>query len=409
LKNSERSSDIISINLSFDSIGMRKKDIKKLAFRFVFIIGIVSLFGDMTYEGARSINGAFLGSLGASGAIVGFVAGFGELIGYGLRSITGFIADKSHKYWLFAFVGYSINIFAVPALALAGNWPVAAALMIAERTGRAIRKPSMDAMLSYTGKSLGNGWVFGLNEALDQAGATIGPLIVSFVLFMKGGYKDGYAVLLISALLCLFVLIVARVLYPKPHELEKKPARFIRTEGFSKAYWIYVVAGALIAAGFVDFSLISFHFQQTEIISQSIIPLFYSVAMAIGAITALMFGKLYDKKGLPIVLVAFLLSALFAPFVFLGTFWIALIGMILWGIGMGAQDSMLKAVITPVISVEKRSTAFGVFDTAFGIAWFIGSVIMGLLYDKSISALIIFSVLLQLMALPVFVLAKKHE
>src|SRR5579859_828269 len=102
---------------------MHKKTISKLAFRFVFIIGIVSLFGDMTYEGARSINGAFLGSLGASGTIVGFVAGFGELIGYGLRSITGFFADKTHKYWLFAFFGYGINLFAVPALALAGNWP----------------------------------------------------------------------------------------------------------------------------------------------------------------------------------------------------------------------------------------------------------------------------------------------
>jgi predicted MFS family arabinose efflux permease len=387
---------------------MQKKNIKTLAFRFVFIIGIVSLFGDMTYEGARSINGAFLGSLGASGAIVGFVAGFGELIGYGLRSLTGFFADKSHKYWVFAFIGYGINLFAVPALALAGNWPVAAALMIAERTGRAIRKPSMDAMLSYTGKSLGNGWVFGFNEALDQTGATIGPLIVSLVLFFHGGYKEGYAVLFISALLCLVVIIIARILYPRPHELEEKQATFLQPKGFSKAYWIYVLAGACIAAGFVDFSLIAFHFQQTKVISQNIIPLFYSVAMAVGAIMALIFGKLYDKKGLPIVLLAFGLSAFFAPFVFLGTAWVAFAGMILWGLGMGAQDSMLKAVITPLIAVAKRSTAFGVFDTAFGIAWFVGSITMGFLYDKSIPALIILSVVLQLAALPVFIFARKQ-
>lgn len=386
---------------------MNKKELSQRAFRFVFIIGIISLFGDMTYEGARSINGAFLGSLGASGAIVGFVAGFGELIGYGLRSITGFFVDKSHKYWVFAFIGYGINLFAVPALALAGNWPIAAALMIAERTGRAIRKPSMDAMLSYTGKSLGNGWVFGFNEALDQTGATIGPLIVSLILFLHGGYKNGYAMLLISAILCFIVLIIARMLYPKPHDLDKKEATFIQTKGFSKVYWLYTLAGACIAAGFVDFSLVSFHFQQTKIIPQTVIPLFYSVAMATGAITALIFGKLYDRKGLSIVLIAFGVSALFAPFVFLGTFWIALIGMILWGLGLGAQDSMLKAIITPVISVAKRSTGFGVFDTAFGVAWFLGSVTMGLLYDTSLIALIIFSVILQLVALPVFVWAKK--
>src|SRR6185437_7232825 len=185
-------------------------------------------------------------------------------IGYGLRSLTGFFADKSHKYWTFAFIGYIINLFAVPALALAGNWPVAAALIIAERTGRAIRKPSMDAMLSYAGKSLGNGWVFGLNEALDQTGAAIGPLIVSVVLFFHGGYHHAYAALLISAVLCLIVLIAARLFYPKPHELEDKKANLLEPKGFSKSYWIFVLAGACVAAGFVDFSLIALHFQQAH-------------------------------------------------------------------------------------------------------------------------------------------------
>ena len=164
-----------------------------------------------------------------------------------------------------------------------------------------------------------------------------------------------------------------------------------------------------IAAGFVDFSLVSLHFQQTKVISPDVIPLFYSLAMAVGAITALVFGKLYDKKGLPIVLLAFFLSALFAPFVFLGTFWFVLIGMVLWGLGMGAQDSILKAMLTPVIATEKRSTAFGVFDTCFGIAWFLGSITMGFLYDKSIPTLIILSVILQLISLPIFILAKNKK
>jgi len=374
----------------------------------VLIIAIVSFFGDMTYEGARSINGAFLGSLGASGVIVGFVAGFGELIGYGLRSLTGFFADKSHKYWTFAFIGYIINLFAVPALALAGNWPVAAALIIAERTGRAIRKPSMDAMLSYAGKSLGNGWVFGLNEALDQTGAAIGPLIVSVVLFFHGGYHHAYAALLISAVLCLIVLIAARLFYPKPHELEDKKANLLEPKGFSKSYWIFVLAGACVAAGFVDFSLIALHFQQSHSVQQNMIPIFYSLAMAISAVTALLFGKLYDKKGLPVVLIAIFLSALFAPFVFFGTFWVILFGMILWGVGMGAQESMLKAVIVPTIPMARRSTGFGLFDTAFGVAWFVGSLTMGFLYDTSLITLVILSVILQLLALPVFLIAKEN-
>jgi Major Facilitator Superfamily len=393
----------------YNEFAMRKKKTAQLAFRFVFIVGIVSLFADMTYEGARSINGAFLGTLGASGAIVGIVAGFGELIGYGLRSVTGFLADKSHRYWQVAFIGYFFNLFAVPALALAGNWPVAAALMLVERTGKAIRKPSMDAMVSYTGKSLGNGWVFGLNEALDQTGATIGPLIVSLVLFLHDGYKSGYAALLVSAILTFGVLIVAMVLYPKPQELEKKSVQFVRAKGFSISYWMYVIAGAFIAAGFVDFSLIAFHFQQKAVIQQALIPVFYSVAMAVGAITALIFGKFYDRVGLPVVLGAFFLSAFFAPFVFFGGFRVALIGMILWGLGMGAQDAMLKAMITPVIEVSKRSTGFGIFDTVFGVFWFLGSAVMGFLYDVSIPALVVLSITLQLFALPVFLYAKRKS
>src|SRR6266478_1135713 len=374
----------------------------KLSFGFVLVIGIVNLFADMTYEGARSITGPFLGSLGASATVIGIVAGFGELLGYSLRSISGFFADKTHKYWVVAFVGYFINMLAVPALALAGNWPMAAALIIAERTGRAIRKPSVEAMISYAGKEIGHGWVFGLNEALDQAGATVGPLIVALVLYLKGGYRYGFAILLLSALLCLGTLVIARILFPKPHEMEQQSAKLLTTEGFPRTYWLYLAGGAFIAAGFADFSLIAFHFQEARTVSQNVIPVFYSVAMGVGALSALLFGRLLDRIGFPILILAFFLSALFAPFVFLGGAGVALIGMMLWGLGMGAQDSLLKAVLTSVVSAAKRSTAFGVFDTGFGIAWFLGSALLGFLYDRSIVSMIIISVVLQLLALPLF-------
>ncbi|HEY3025571.1 MAG TPA: MFS transporter [Pyrinomonadaceae bacterium] len=378
------------------------KQLTQQAFRFVLIIGIVNLFADMAYEGGRSITGPFLGSLGASATIIGFVAGFGELLGYSLRSISGYFADKTHRYWIVTFLGYLINVLVVPALALAGNWPLAAVLIIAERTGRAIRKPAVDAMISYAGKSIGRGWVFGLNEGLDQAGAAISPLIVALVLYTKGGYRKGFAVLLVPALLCLATLVIARISHPRPYEMEKEPADFSAAKGFPKAFWIYVGAGALIAAGFADFSLIAFHFQKVASVAQMNIPLFYAVAMGAGALTNLLFGRLFDRIGFPIIIFAFFIGALFAPLVFLGQFWLALVGMGVWGIGMGAQNSLLKAVLTGVLAVAKRSTGFGLFYTGYGVAWFLGSATMGFLYDKSISALIVFSVVSQLAALPVF-------
>ena len=155
------------------------RSLAKSAFRFVLIIGIANFFADLTYESARSINGQYLAALGAASAAVGFTAGFGELVGYGLRSLFGLITDRTGKYWLFTILGYIINLLAVPAMALADNWPVAAVLIVAERTGRAIRKPPTEAMLSYAGKQIGRGRVFGLNEALDQAGATLGPLAMA--------------------------------------------------------------------------------------------------------------------------------------------------------------------------------------------------------------------------------------
>jgi predicted MFS family arabinose efflux permease len=243
-----------------------------LAFRFVMLIGIVNFFADMTYEGGRSIIGPFLGSLGASAAIVGFVAGFGELVGYGLRSISGYLADKTHRYWFVTFTGYLINMLAVPSLALAGNWPAAAALIVAERAGRAIRRPAVEAMISHAGKPLGRGWVFGFNEALDQAGATIGPLIIAFVLYRRGGYHHAFAVLLISAVLCLITLWVARAVHKHPEELEEGSTQLTPATRFPRSYWLYVTAGALIAAGYADFALIAFHFQQTSTVLQLLSP-----------------------------------------------------------------------------------------------------------------------------------------
>src|SRR5438552_3396531 len=288
------------------------------ALHFVLIIGIANFFADFTYEGARGVVGPFLGSLGATAAVVGFVAGLGELMGYGLRSVSGYFADKSHRHWAFAFLGYAVNMLAVPALALAGSWPLAAGLVVSERVGRGIRKPTVEAMLSYAGKSIGAGWVFGLNEALDQAGATIGPLLMALVLYVNGGFRTGFGVLLIPALLCLTVLVAARLLHPRPHELEKGVGHTFATTNLTRPYWVYLAAGSLIAAGFAVFALLGLHFQQTNSVPANLIPVFYAAAMASSALASIPLGRLFDRFGANISLLAFVISAAAAPFVFLG-------------------------------------------------------------------------------------------
>jgi MFS-type transporter involved in bile tolerance (Atg22 family) len=170
------------------------------ALKFVILLGVVSLFADMTYEGARSAVGPFLGMLGASALVVGLVSGGGELVGYTLRLWSGRLADRTRQYWVITFVGYAVNLLAVPLLAFAGNWQMAALLVVLERAGKALRTPARDAMLSYATKSTGRGWGFGLHEALDQIGATVGPLVLTVVIAQSGDYRRGFLTLIIPAI-----------------------------------------------------------------------------------------------------------------------------------------------------------------------------------------------------------------
>ena len=362
--------------------------------RFVVMIGVVSLLSDTTYEGARSLTGPYLAFLGAGAAAVGVVAGLGELVGYGFRLVSGHIADRTRAYWPVTILGYCLNLLAVPALALANSWEAAAALIILERLGKAVRVPPRDAMLSHAASETSRGWAFGLHEAMDQLGAFLGPLVVSGVMFLEGGYRTAFGILLIPALMSLAALFFARSQYPRPQELEISVPKLGR-EGIQKGFWVYLVASAAIAAGYVDFPLIAYHLKRTAILADKWIPLIYAAAMATDGLSAMALGKLYDRHGIKVLAGVCLLTSLFPPFVFLGREELMVLGMIIWGVGMGAQESILRAAIPQMVPPERRATAYGVFHTAFGVSWFAGSAAMGSLYDLSLAGVIGLSTALQ--------------
>lgn len=379
---------------------------KRTALAFIILIGVVDLFGDMTYEGARSLTGQYLAILGASGTVVGIVAGLGEFIGYGIRLLSGYLTDKTGKYWTMTLAGYALNLLAVPLLALAGNWQIAAALIILERFGKAIRSPARDAMLSYAAKQTGRGWGFGLHEALDQTGAILGPLIVSCVLYFQGTYSFSFALLLIPALCALSVLTCAWKLYPRPQDLEA-PAPDIEERSFTKAYWLYITAIACVGAGYVDFALIAFHMKKMALISDVWIPIFFAISMGAAGLSALFFGYLYDRMGFTVLIYVTAISSLFPLLVFINEYYAALAGLILWGVGLGAQESMMRAFVADIVHITKRGTAYGILNIAFGVCWFIGSAVMGFLYDISLPALILFSFGIQLAAIPLLIAVNK--
>lgn len=384
---------------------MKRK--KNAAMSFVLLLGAVSLFGDMTYEAARSISGPYLAVLGASAAAVGVVAGLGEFIGYGIRIVSGLVSDRTHRYWTITIAGYVISLAAVPALALTGNWPAAALLMMIERFGKAVRNPARDAMLSHAAHEMGRGWAFGIHEAMDQVGAIIGPAIVAGVLAWKGSYAYGFGVLIIPALLALAVLVAARVIYPHPRSLE--PAFDTAQAGrLRPVFWLYLASIAFVALGFADFPLAAFHMKTTGILADKWIPLLYAGAMGADALSALVLGRLYDSKGVSVLFFAVCLTALSAPLVFLAGGGLLIAGMALWGIGMGAQESIVRAVVTDITPADRRATAYGLFNAGFGFAWFAGSSLMGILYGKTITGMVVFSVLAQLASLPLLYIVRRR-
>jgi MFS family permease len=366
----------------------------------VFSLGIVSLFADITYEGARSIIGQYLFVLGSSSLFVGFIAGFGEFIGYFLRILFGYLADKTKNYWSFMIIGYSLNVFSVPLLAFTNNYLIAGFLILLERLGKAIRTPSRDTIISFIGAKYGSGISFGIHEFLDQIGALSGPLLVFLILSLsKNNYKLSFLILILPAILCLIFLFWTKIKFSNISEIEIRGKRY---ESFksSKKFWIYTIAIGFVSFGFIDFALISYHYKKINLFEPNIIAILYSIAMITDAISSIILGKLFDKLGIKVLLLSILLTSFSSPLLFLfNEKMIIFLAIILWGIGIGSQESIMRAYISNIIKKEERATAFGIFNSIYGFSWFIGSLMIGYLYSLSLTYMVILSFSFQIFGL----------
>ena len=394
---------------------------------FIILFGIVSLFSDMTHEGASSIRGAYMSLLGASAGAIGFVSGLGELIGYSMRYVFGRLTDKTKRYWLMTIAGYVLDVLAVPALALVGEhgWIAACGLLIIQRMGKAIKKPAKDTIMSFAASQEGVGKSFGIQEVLDQIGAFLGPVLLYVVMLFKTEgstfeiYSRCFAVLAVPGAITILLLLITKYKFPNPENFEPEEKRF--TPFKVKKEFIFYIAGiSLFAFGFIDYSIIIMHVSKTytnisaqltetsSLVNSGTLPLLYAGAMLVDAVAALVFGLMYDKKGVKALAWSTVISAPFAILVF-GTKSAPalLLGIALWGVGMGAQESILKAAVTKMVPKSSRATGYGVFECSFGVFWFLGSWLLGVLYDISIPAMITVSVVSQLAAIPLYIASDK--
>lgn len=403
--------------ISESNSGKTEKTAMGGALVFITLMGIVSMFSDMTHEGARSILGEYLNLTGASVATIGFVSGLGELCGYSLRLLSGFIADKSKKYWTLVILGYGMQMAAVPLLALVPRhgWVIACMLVIMERVGKAVKKPAKNTLVSFAASEIGTGKGFAYQEFLDQLGAFIGPVFLFFIAKLHGTgdlfktYRVSFALLGIPALITMALVIFSKVKYPDPEMFEKSKEEKT-TFTFKRSFVFYMLAICFFAFGFVDFPIITLHAANTHAFPEETLSLLYAAAMAVDAFAALFFGWLFDKIGLWALVMSTILSSFFSVFVFLTENpWLIGFGIILWGVGMGAQESIMKAAVSKIIPKNMRSTGFGIFETGFGIAWFLGSWALGALYDHNTKLLVTVSVLAQIIAIMFYIFSIHAE
>lgn len=362
---------------------MSGPDGARRAWRFVLAIGIVSLCADFTYEGGWSIAGPFLALLGASALTVGAVAGVGEFLGYAVRLVAGRWVDRTGRPWPLVWLGYATNVLAVPALAWSPNATLAAALLFLERLGKGLRTPARDALLARAGESVGVGRAFGTHELLDQIGAVLGPLAVAgLVTAGRGSYRWGFAGLLPAALAALGVLLWAR--WNEPVLVER------RQEGpLPWLYWAYLVFAVVTVVGFAPFALVGYHWEVTGRATGAEIPLGFAVAMAADAVVAYAAGHAFDRVGLRVLVALPALTAGALPCLFLGRGGLALAaGAALWGAAMGLQESVMRSAVATLAPSGRRGTAYGVFDSAYGLAWLVGGVALGGLYRWGAEAVV---------------------
>lgn len=367
--------------------------------KFVILMGLVSLFADITYEGARSISGAFLATFGISALMLGFFSGIGELFSYSIRIFSGLLADKTRKYWFMTFLGYSM-VFAIPAIYFANSWQLVVLLLLLERLGKALRSPSRDALISFSTSKIGHGKGFGLHEALDQIGAIIGPIIVFFAIFFGFSYHESFGFLLIPS----FLMIIALFLAKKEYTSEEIPYK--RTSGgLDREIYYYMAFSALSLAGFANFQLIAYHFEIRQLFDREIIPILYAIAMGVDALSALIAGRFYDKFGLNTLFLIPILTPLSVLFTLSLS---PVFGVVLYGIVLGMQESIARAGVAELSSESRRATSYGIFNAANGLGFFFGGITLGFLYDLSLEFMFTFSFFVEFIAVLFLVVTLKR-
>ncbi|HEX3005769.1 MAG TPA: MFS transporter [Angustibacter sp.] len=377
--------------------------------RTIVGFGVVSLLADVVYEGARSITGPLLASLGATAVVVGVVTGAGEAAALVLRLVFGPLADRTHRYWAIAIAGYALTAVSVPLLAVTpfvggAGLALACVLVLAERTGKAVRSPAKSTLLADAAGHVGMGRGLGVHKALDQLGAFVGPLLVSGVIAVTAAIWPAMLALAVPGIAAVALLGWMRARLDGSRRGAAEPAAAdagadVPRARLPRAFYLFAASAGAVSAGLVTFGLISFHLATQHLVSVAVVPVVYAAAMGAEALAALATGYLYDRHGARVLVVLPVLVAVVPLLAFRGVVGVVVLGVVVWGAATGLQDSTAKALVADLVDRGRRASAYGVFAAIQGGAAVAGGAVAGALYERSLGALAVVVAITQAIAL----------
>ena len=391
----------------------RKNQIFKGITRNIFILGLVSLFTDLSSQMVFPLIPLFLTSvLGVGASIVGIIEGSAEATASLFKVISGYWSDKIKKRKPFVLLGYSLSSFIKPLFAFANIWFFVLFIRVIERIGKGIRNAPRDAIIAESCNESIRGKAYGFHRAMDGIGSMFGA-ILAFIFLPLLGYRNLFLFAFIPGIIAVFIILFIK---EKNTPIKKEITNMSLKISFRKLssnLKLFIVISSIFALGHFGYAFLLLRAKNIGLTDHTAI-LLYILFYIVYVISSILSGILSDKIGRkPILIISYLLFAMTSfGLIFVSSFKNIILCFAIYGVFYAMIDGAQRAFVVDLAPKHLKATALGVFHTAIGLVALPGGFIAGLLWEKiNPEATFIYAIVLTLITLLLFVfmIKKTHH